>query len=99
LVTRNLPFPRGKDVTDVFEIDDLEEAKEMLSKRVEKWDQELLARGRAQGLDEGEAKGEAKARADIAEVLLKSGHSVEKVAAYTKLSVEEVRNLQAEVAH
>jgi predicted transposase YdaD len=71
----------------------------MLSKRVEKWDQELLARGRAQGLDEGEAKGEAKARADIAKVLLKSGHSVEKVAAYTKLPVEEVRKLQAEVAH
>jgi predicted transposase YdaD len=94
---------RGKDVTDVFEIDDLEEAKEMLSKRVEKWDQELLARGRAQGLDEGRAQGldegEAKARADIAKVLLKSGHSVEKVSAYTKLPTEEVQKLQAEVAH
>ncbi len=56
---------------------------------------EGLAEGRTQGLAEGRAEGMAEGRKEAAVEMLKEGMSVELVARLSKLSVEDVANLQS----
>ncbi|WP_342637562.1 Rpn family recombination-promoting nuclease/putative transposase [Orientia tsutsugamushi] len=55
------------------------------------------AEGKAEGIKLGEAKGKAEAKKDFAIKLLKSELSVETIAEYTDLSIQEVLNLKNSV--
>ncbi|KJV70489.1 Rpn family recombination-promoting nuclease/putative transposase [Orientia tsutsugamushi] len=55
------------------------------------------AEGKAEGIKLGEAKGQAEAKKDFAIKLLKSELSVETIAEYTDLSIQEVLNLKNSV--
>ena len=58
--------------------------------------QEGLEEGKARGLAEGEAKGLAAAANQIAINMLKSAISVDLIAQFTGLSLEQVQKLQQE---
>lgn len=55
---------------------------------------EGLAEGRAEGLTQGRAEGRAEAKKDIVKVMLAEGLSVEQVAKYCGLTVEEVESIK-----
>ena len=63
---------------------------------------EGLAKGRAEGLAEGLAEGRAEGRAEglmeglteVAKQMLADGMPADKIATYTKLSIEEIKSLQ-----
>ena len=56
--------------------------------------EEGLAEGRAEGLTQGRAEGRAEAKKDIVKVMLAEGLSVEQVAKYCGLTVEEVESIK-----
>lgn len=56
--------------------------------------EEGLAEGRAEGLAEGRAEGRAEAKKDIVKSMLSNGLSVEQVAKYSGLTVEEVESIK-----
>ena len=55
---------------------------------------EGLTQGRAEGLTQGRAEGRAEAKKDIVKVMLAEGLSVEQVAKYCGLTVEEVESIK-----
>lgn len=55
---------------------------------------EGLTQGRAEGLTQGRAEGRAEAKKDIVKVMLAEGLSVEQVAKYSGLTVEEVESIK-----
>ena len=59
--------------------------------------QEGLEEGKARGLAEGEAKGLAEAANQIAINMLKSAISLDLIAQFTGLSLEQVQKLQQEI--
>ena len=59
---------------------------------------EGLAKGLAEGLSKGRAEGLAEGRAEglteVAKQMLADGMPADKIATYTKLSIEEIKSLQ-----
>nr|VFK62209.1 MAG: conserved hypothetical protein (putative transposase or invertase) [Candidatus Kentron sp. TC] len=51
------------------------------------------AEGKAEGLAEGKAEGLAEGKVQIARMMMKNGESVEKIAAYTELTPERIKDL------
>jgi predicted transposase/invertase (TIGR01784 family) len=51
------------------------------------------ARGEERGLAEGEARGEARGKAELIKMMIKTGHSIDKISEITGLSLDEVKKL------
>ncbi len=56
-------------------------------------DRDELQAAEARGKEQGIAEGEARGKAELIKMMIKTGHSIEKIAEITGLSLDEVKKL------